>query len=130
MTDSTPIPECSGDDNCIECCPEVEVSMPGTIAALTAELTQTKDERDALLHVRHTLTAERDDLRRRNAAGAASEIDLARALDAAEAERDRYRDALERIAACRYLGEPTLESTIASTALIARAALTPIEEQT
>ncbi len=123
MTDSTPIPECSGDDNCIECCPEVEVSMPGTIAALTAELTQTKDERDALLHVRHTLTAERDDLRRRNAAGAASEIDLARALDAAEAERDRYRDALERIVQ-RSGGLDCGEYRIA------RAALTPIEEQT
>ncbi len=147
MTDSTPTPEtCEhcGSPRCntygntgrrYECGRPVYPAATGEIgpafgyagcdqiAALTAERDEWRERHDDLVKLADRIEAERDKEHARWLLLSARLID-------AEAERDRYRDALERIAACRYLGEPTLESTIASTALIARAALTPIEEQT
>lgn len=51
---------CTGDDNCIECAPEVEVSMPGTIAALEAQLAEAHAAHRMLTARCDELAGERD----------------------------------------------------------------------
>lgn len=125
MTDSTPTPECNGDDNCIECCPEVEVSMPGTLAALRAERDELRDalsksrrshdftrqwyavriERIRDLAKEHGIWPEAACILANGTADSSEPPTYAQILNGerhkrtrAEAERDRYRAALEWMA--------------------------------
>lgn len=111
MTDSTPTPE-------------------EQIAALTAERDELRRDSDANTRMYdeqlQKLTAERDELRAKRDGLKALARDERAYANKMQAERDRYRDALERIAYGCSFPEDGVQRAIRDTA---RTALTPIEEQ-